>query len=610
MSFTPAGNVDLPAFGDAARSIICLIGPSVVRIGTFDASFGAIQGKNLQRQYVTENTLLSKYNGGKGVTPGKFRITDSSGNSAVVDLTQGTEVRLSDVISEINSRGLTITASINAKGDGLLLTDTATAGAQKIKVENVEGNTAGDLGIEGESAALATVGIPTNNKIDGSLERTITLDNTDTLTTVQKKINDLSFGVSAQIINDGTAGTPYRLSISARGSGRDGRFVFDTGNSKLEVNNLVEAKDAAVFFGDANAAQPLLVTASKNQISGVIRGVSLELNGTSEKPVTVAITNTIDNVVEEVKKFTANFNELNTRIEELTKFDTETNKRGLLLGDGTAQQVQAQIFSMLNRALPTGGRYRVLADVGVKVGNQGELQFNEDKFREAYGTDSSSVEALFTRSPGGLSEGTSLSVLNKGTGVRTVGTGNDIRVVTRDGTTFELALASAVTIGDVVRAFNTAGAGKVTATLNELGSALLIKDNTSDTDGTVNEELVISPLAGSFAAEDLGIKGTGTGGVITGKAIELTQRQSVAGLGYVIEAQINRLIDPIDGLITRQNKTLESRTGQFEDRIKSLDKLLVGKRERLEKQFSSLESVLSGLQSQQQSLNSIQSIRR
>ncbi|HRK31336.1 MAG TPA: flagellar filament capping protein FliD [Tepidisphaeraceae bacterium] len=567
-------------------------------LGTFDASFGAIQGKNLQRQYVTESTLLSKYNGGRGVQAGKFRVTDSSGASSIVDLTQGTEVRLRDVISEINSRGLSITASINAKGDGLLLTDTGT-GTVKIKVENVEGSTASDLGIETESASA----LSGENKIDGSLERTITLDNTDTLTTVQKKINDLSFGVSAQIINDGTAGTPYRLSISARGSGRDGRFVFDAGNSKLEVNTLVEAKDAAVFFGDATATQPLLVTSSKNQIAGVIRGVSLELTGTSEKPVTVSVSNTIDNVVEEITRFTTTFNELNAKIEDLTKFDTETNERGLLLGDSAIQQVQTQIFSVLNRSLPTGGQFRVLADVGIRVGPSSELLFDEDKFREAYGNNPDALRELFTRAPGGLTEGTSLSVLNKGKGINTAASGNDIRIVTRDGTAIDLSLAAATTVGDVVRAINTAGAGKLTATLNELGSAFQIKDNT-----TGSSPFVVSPLAGSSAAADLGISGTGVGGVLNGKAIELTQQQTVSGLGFLIEQQINRLIDPIDGLITRQNKTLEARTDQFESRIKALDTLIAGKRERLERQFSGLESALSGLQSQQQSLSRIQSL--
>ena len=41
----------------------------------------------------------------------------------------------------------------------------------------------------------------------------------------------------------------------------------------------------------------------------------------------------------------------------------------------------------------------------------------------------------------------------------------------------------------------------------------------------------------------------------------------------------------------------------------SLDKLIQAKRERLERQFANLESVLSGLQSKQQALGQIQTIR-
>ncbi|MDW8263646.1 MAG: flagellar filament capping protein FliD, partial [Phycisphaerales bacterium] len=292
------------------------------------------------------------------------------------------------------------------------------------------------------------------------------------------------------------------------------------------------------------------------------------------------------------------------KLSELTKFDTKTNSRGLLLGDGTAQQVQSQIFAMLNRSLPAGGRFRVLADVGLRVGSGGKLEFDEEKFRAAYASDPASVETLFTRPPGGLTPGTPLSLLNQGRGVRTLPTGNDLRIVTRDGSAIELGLADALTVGDVIRALNTAGAGKITAELNEAGSAITIRDNTSGAG-----QLVVSPLAGSFAAEDLGIKGTGTSGVLAGRSIPLSQQQTIGGLGHLMESQINRLIDPIDGLISRQNKALEARTQQFEDRIRNLDRVLEAKRARLERQFAALENALSGLQSQQAALGQIQSIR-
>jgi flagellar hook-associated protein 2 len=451
--------------------------------GTFDTNTAVVRGANLQRQWVTENTLLADYNGGKGITPGKFRITDSNGKSATVDLTQGNEIRLADVIQEINSRGIGITASINAHGDGLLLTDSG-GGTQKMKVEDLEGTAAADLNIKGTATATT---------IDGSMEKTITVTANDTLQGIQKKITDLNWGVSASIINDGSGLTPYRLSINAKNSGRDGRVVFDSGATNLNTSTLVEAQDAAVFVGGADAAQPLLITASKNQLSGVIKGVNIDLHGVSDKPVTLNVTRSDDNVVEEVTKFTDTFNEMVDKISELTKFDTETNTRGLLLGELTMQSVQSELYAMVQTVNVQAGRYRTLGDVGISVGDGAKLSFDEDKFREAYSNDPDSVEKLFTQ------------------------------------------------LDSVVGA--------------------------------------------------------------DGKSTSVPR-----GIGYAIETRITKLIDPVNGVITRENKTLDQRSEQFQDRIDSLDKLLEQKRSRLERQFANLESVLSGLQSQQQAIGQIKSI--
>jgi flagellar hook-associated protein 2 len=80
------------------------------------------------------------------------------------------------------------------------------------------------------------------------------------------------------------------------------------------------------------------------------------------------------------------------------------------------------------------------------------------------------------------------------------------------------------------------------------------------------------------------------------------------GLAYSMSDKITRLIDPVNGIIIQENKTLDNRTDQFQDRIDSLDKLLVAKRTRLERQFANMESVLAGLQSQQQALSQMQFI--
>ena len=350
------------------------------------AANGIAKGANLQRQYINENTLLSGYNGGKGVPRGKFRITDTTGKSAEVDLTQGNELTLRDVISEINTRGLKIKARINDRGDGLLIESTSgTSGV--IRVEDTTGTAA---------AALQIVGSSSTGKIDGSFEKTITTTATDTVATFRDKLNALNFGASASIINDGSAANPTRLSLTARDAGKAARFIFDAGNTQLGSTNLVESQDAAVFLGTSSASQPVLLTSTRNQISNAIPGVTLDLVSASEAPVTVSVARNAKGAAEQVTKFVENFNSLIEKVKELTKFDPTTGERGLLLGDSAIRTVEQNLYSSLGKVVDGVGRFRTLSDVGVKQVRGGGLEFDESKFSSAYAEDPAAVEALFT----------------------------------------------------------------------------------------------------------------------------------------------------------------------------------------------------------------------
>jgi flagellar hook-associated protein 2 len=445
--------------------------------GTFGPSQVLITGANLQRQWVSENTQLSSYNGGKGVTPGKIKLTNSLGQTANIDLSQASNTTLKDVINKINSNSISVVASINANGDGLLLTDAA-GGGLTMKVEEVDATTASDLNIKGSAVSL---------QIDGSFEKTLTISATDTLDTVRTAINNLGFGVGANIINDGSSATPFRLSLTGRNTGRAGRVVFDAGATALQTQNLVEAQDATVFIGASGSSQPLIVTSSTNKIANVIQGVTLDLHSTSSAPVTINVSRNVDNIVSELNKFADNFNQLVDKLKEDSAFDAATNKKGVLLGDATVQQVEEKVYAILQTNVPAAGTYRTLAQVGVTLGPGSKVVVDEDKFRTAVAADAGSVQKLF-------------SFFEKGNGT---------------------------TIPDK------------------------------------------------------------------------------KGIGGIMEDAITKLIDPVNGIITLENKTLDAQTTQFQERIDLLGKLLDSKRLRLQTQFANMESVLAGLQSQQSAINSL-----
>jgi flagellar hook-associated protein 2 len=187
-------------------------------------------------------------------------VTSSNGGVATIDMSLAGYTSLGQVIKAINDKttSIGVTASINANGDGLLLTDTA-AGANKLKVEDQTGTLGGDLNIRG---------VATGTTIDGSYEKTVTITATDTLTEVTKKLTALNAGVNSAVINDGSGASPYRLSLTARNSGMNGRVVFDAGTTNLGTRTLVNAQDAAVLVGGSDGASPMLVTGSRQLALG------------------------------------------------------------------------------------------------------------------------------------------------------------------------------------------------------------------------------------------------------------------------------------------------------------------------------------------------------
>jgi flagellar hook-associated protein 2 len=382
---TGSGTLDISDVSGSTASELGIAGDAAAGVTT-------VSGKNLLRQYVTQNSLLSSLNGGQGVAAGSIQITDASGASATVDLSKATT--LGDVIADINSRGIGVTASIDSSGSGLLLTNTAT-GTGKLTVAEDGSTTANDLNI---------LGAASGSTIDGSYTKTLTVTSNDTLQTLETKINALNAGVTASIIDDGSGGTPYRLSLTSNNSGTSGAVTIDGGATNLGLTNLVQAQDAAVFVGGTGSSQPLLVTSNKNQIANVINGVTVSLVGTSTTPVDLSVSNTGANVSTALQQFTTDFNTLVDQMATETAWNTTTNTGGILLGDATVEEVQDTLYQAINSSLATSsGPYKSLADMGITVSDdQGHISFDADTFNAAYATNPQAVQNLFTQTTTGL----------------------------------------------------------------------------------------------------------------------------------------------------------------------------------------------------------------
>ncbi len=92
-----------------------------------------------------------------------------------------------------------------------------------------------------------------------------------------------------------------------------------------------------------------------------------------------------------------------SRIRELSSYDSETKRRGVLLGDASLRAVENRVFRMLTQTFVVAGTgLRRLADVGVRISNGREFTLDRDAFARALETDPEGVIKLFTAAETGV----------------------------------------------------------------------------------------------------------------------------------------------------------------------------------------------------------------
>ena len=121
---------------------------------------------------------------------------------------------------------------------------------------------------------------------------------------------------------------------------------------------------------------------------------------------------------------------------------------------------------------------------------------------------------------------TSLSQLNDGTGIQ-LRSGNDLSVSLADGSTLDIDLGNAKTLGEVLTAINAASPTKLSAAISSDGRRLEVNDLT-----TGLGSFAVANVGTGTAADDLGIGKAGAGGTITSNRL-------VSGLRDTLTSSLN-----------------------------------------------------------------------
>lgn len=241
----------------------------------------------------------------------------------------------------------------------------------------------------------------------------ITISASDKVADIASKINGANAGVTATVLNDGSG---ERLLLTGKGLGvasgfnlsvadGDGNDTDASGLSRL-VNGITVTREAADATGKINGID---VTSTSNTFTDVVSGVTLTANKTNVgSPVTVTVGLDTSAMKANIEAFVKAYNDVNSVLNEATKYDQSTEVGGLFQGDSTMVALQSALRAALQTVNTSGGAgaaYTTLSSIGVRVAapvigsnsvtGGGVLEINSTVLTQAL-ANPDAMKALFT----------------------------------------------------------------------------------------------------------------------------------------------------------------------------------------------------------------------
>jgi len=362
-----------------------------------NAAQNSISSGRLNHRYIDEATSTNDYApDGGAIEPGSFRIIDSAGNEAIIEISSAVK-NIGDVLQRINAAsGISVHAELNATGDGFVLVDDA-AGSGTLTVEELGDHTASDLRILG-NGVLGGDGL---QRIDSRFAAVVTLDADDTLNDLVGKIQSQAGFLNADVIDDGSAFNPTRLLLTSTQAGAAGRLIIEDGLG-LGMTTTATGQEALLRVG-GNASTGFLIASDTNRFDNAIEGTTVEALQAGNQPASITISRDSEKIETALKGFIDSINNFFKSAGELTTFDPETNERGVLQGRGVVLRIESRLSALITRQVAGPGEaVRSLLDVGIRVNDDGTLRIDENKLSELLAENPEAVSGFFAKEDTGF----------------------------------------------------------------------------------------------------------------------------------------------------------------------------------------------------------------
>lgn len=473
------------------------------------------------------------------------------------------------------------------------------------------------------------------------VEYRIPTTSSTTLAELASQVNQAVPGAGAQVVK--VSDSIYQLVVTSRETGT-AKAITVVGNPPVlgGINTLQAAADARLTIGAG--AEALQVTRSSNTITDLVDGVSLELKQTTTSAVNVSTAKDVDGAATAVKDMVEALNGALSTLKNLTKYDPDAKKAGLLQGDPTARQLAIDLRHAISSiASDLSGAYTSAGTIGISLTRDGAVTLDEAKLKQALSKDFDAVAQLLSRTTtttaaqlrtvsvsDTLAAGTyAVEVTAAATVASKVGSAYappaagapvEFTITSDEGVSAAVQITDAeATVADAIAKINAAldAAGITTIRASESGGAIQLAEHRA---GSAVEFSVTAAagdalgLLGTYTGTD--IQGTIGGVAAIGDGRRLTGTDAMAGLvvrvtddstgaigsvtitdgvGGALHA-VMKEAEGANGSIARVQTSLSDRIRYFDDRVADFEVRLAGREKTLRAKFTALETALSRLQ--------------
>ncbi|UCG15814.1 MAG: flagellar filament capping protein FliD [Phycisphaerales bacterium] len=553
-----------------------------------EGEFGSYEVQSRDLIAGLNTVLLQSLNGGAGVEVGSISITNRNGLQTTYNFAGAQTVQdILDIINDVSDTS-GISARLNSAGNGIEIVDATGSDTGPIRVEEIGGTTAADLGIAGESNDITLVG--TNTQLRYVSEAT--------------RLEDMNFGQGVRtgkfrLTNSLGAAFTVNVTENQTTVGE----ILELINSYSDVSRVVATinpnGDGILLTDNAGGTETLRVEdleggpADDLRIAGEAAADTNIIDGTMEITIAIDADDTLDDVVSRINDSGGHLSA------SVVNDGSATNPYRLTI----ASQVSGRRGELTFDAGDTGLSARTLVEARDAVLFLGDPDAPDPI-----------VIASSTNSISDVVPGLTLNLVGTSADPVTLSVSQDLDRIVSD---LESFVTNFNAVQDRIDEYTDFDEETETR-------GVLLGDSTVRRIQDGLNRAVLRPFnAGSSALNrlaDIGVR------FRSGARLEFDEERfrevytdnpevieelftdPENGIGAALDELLDEMTRSDDGLIDRQNATLEKRAEDLNSRIAAMQVLLDGRRSRLERQFQGLESALAELNRQQSALAALSAL--